>query len=171
MPEINHGVSKQLQAKMMITNLLKLILPRKHTLYRSKTFVKDVFIIKPLSPPLSLLAIPRVFFDVRDHFSIENLLPIVAAIISRIKASHASFKRSTNALKIVFQKTKGLSKQRTFRRLPEAIVIGDRTLQLRSTKATTFSLFICLWPLNPKQSPLFFSHCRCTISMGFRRVQ
>src|SRR5580692_6050570 len=121
MPEIDHGVSQKLQAKMMKTDPLKpqqksleFILPGKYTLYRSKAFLKNFLIIKSLSPPFGLFTISRIFFDVRNHASIENLLPILSTIVSRIKADNTPLKSFSHTLKDVLQECKGFAKQRTF---------------------------------------------------------
>ena len=118
MSEIDHGVSKEFQAKVMKTypfkpqqKPLKFILPGKHTFYRSKAFLEDCLIIKSLSPSFGLFAISRVFFNVGDHASIENLLPIFSTIVSRIQANNTSFESFSNTLKDVFQEGKGYAER------------------------------------------------------------
>ena len=93
MPEIDHGVSDQLQAKMVKANPFKsdekpfeLILPGKDPFNVFKAFLKDLVIVKPLSSSLCFFSVPWVFFDIRYHPCIENHLPTGTVVIGRIKA-------------------------------------------------------------------------------------
>ncbi len=89
MPEIDHRVGQQFEAKVMQTYMLKpqkqsfeFILPSENALYCLKSFFKNELLVDSFSSPLYPFAIPRVFFDVRDHARIENRFSIGKAIVS-----------------------------------------------------------------------------------------
>ena len=97
MPEIDHGVSNQFQAKMVKANVFKsdkkpfkLIFPGKDPFNGFKAFLKDLVIIKPLSPSLCFFSVSWIFFDIRYHPCIENHLPAGTVVIGRIKACNQS---------------------------------------------------------------------------------
>ncbi len=120
MPEVDHSIGKQFQAKMMKTNPFKsqqkpfeLILPGEDTLNRSKAFLKNFLIINPLSSSFRFLTIPWVFFDIGDHARIEDFLPVCKTIVSGIKAYYTFLQRSPHARKEIFQRLKCFSKQRS----------------------------------------------------------
>src|SRR6266436_8084262 len=87
-PQIDQSVRQQLHPIVSLLNVLKtqeqpleFVLPRKGSLDTASQCM-DSFIEEPLASSLGGLAIARVFFDVRNHASIEDHFPIVLGTIS-----------------------------------------------------------------------------------------
>jgi hypothetical protein len=102
LPHIDQGVCHQFHAKMPLLDVFKsqeepleFVFPRKCPIDTGSQGM-DGCIEQPLSSSLRLLSIARILLNVWDQSSIENALPIVLGIKSRVKIQIGSCECQTN---------------------------------------------------------------------------